>query len=63
MSKQFEKVAALEKDFLSNLRLKKMEFAMKRKQLQLEMQLFEENGAPSLEYQIEALEIKDRLRR
>ena len=36
-----------------------MEFKMKRKELELEMQLFEENGVLNLENQKEALDIKD----
>ena len=58
-SKKAEKVAALEKDFSSNLLLKRIEFEMKRKELELELQVFEENGVLILEYQKEALDIND----
>ena len=54
-AKKAEKLAALEKDFTSKMRLKKIEFELKRKGLEMEMQLFEEEGALKLEYEKEAL--------
>ena len=51
------KLAALEKDFASKLRLKKIEFELKRKELEMEMQLFEE-GALKLQYEKEALDAR-----
>ena len=36
-----------------------MKFEMNGKELELEMQLFEENGALNLEYQKDALDLKD----
>ena len=38
------------------MRLKKIEFELKRKELEMEMQLFEEEGALKLEYEKEALD-------
>ena len=49
-AKKAEKLAALEKDFASKIRLKKIEFELKRKELEMEMQLFEKEGALKLEY-------------
>ena len=43
-AKNAEKPAALEKDCIK-IRLKKIEFELKRKELEMEMQLFEEEGA------------------
>ena len=43
-AKKAEKLAALEKDFASKMRLKKIEFELKRKELEMEMQLFAEEG-------------------
>ena len=57
-AKKAEKLAALEKDFASKMRLKKYEFEMKRKELKMEMQLFEEEGALKLEYEKEALDAR-----
>ena len=34
------------------MRLKKIEFELKRKELEMEMQLFEEEGALKLEYDV-----------
>ena len=49
-AKKAEKLTALEKDFASKIRLKKIEIELKRKELETEMQLFEEEGALKLEY-------------
>ena len=57
--KKAEKLTALAIDFYSQLRLKKVEFEMKAKKLDLEMQRFEEKGAQNLEYQKEAIHKKD----
>ena len=57
-AKKAEKLAALEKDFASKLRLKKIEFELKRKELELDVQLFEEEGALKLEYEKEALDAR-----
>ena len=38
-AKKTEKLAALEKDFESKMRMKKMEFVLKRKDFEMEMQL------------------------
>ena len=57
-AKKAEKLAALEKDFASKMRLKKIEFELKRKELEMEMQLFEEEGAHKLEYEKEALDAR-----
>ena len=40
------------------MRLKKIEFELKRKELEMEMQLFEEEGALKLEYEKEALDAR-----
>ena len=40
------------------MRLKKIEFELKRKELEMEMQLFEEEGALKLEYAKEALDLR-----
>ena len=56
-AKKAEKLAALEKDFAAKMRLKKIEFELKRKELEMEMQLFEE-GALKLEYEKEALDAR-----
>ena len=40
------------------MRLKKIEFELKRKELEIQMQLFEEEGALKLEYKKEALDAK-----
>ena len=57
-AKKVEKLAALEKDFASKMRLKKNEFELKRKETEMEMQLFEEEGALKLEYEKEALDAR-----
>ena len=57
-AKKAEKLAALEKDFASKLRLKKIEFELKRKEHEMEMQLFEEEGALKLEYEKEGLDAR-----
>ena len=57
-AKKAEKHAALEKDFASKLRLKKIEFELKRKELEMEMQFFDEEGALKLEYEKEALDAR-----
>ena len=41
-AKKTEKLTALEKNFVAKMRLKKIEFELKRKELEMEMQLFEE---------------------
>ena len=56
--KKAEKLAALEKDFASKMRLKKIEFVLKRKELEIEMQFFEEECALKLEYEKEALDAR-----
>ena len=55
-AKKAEKLAALEKDFASKMRLTKFEFKLKSKEFEMEMQLFEEEGALKLEYEKEALD-------
>ena len=40
------------------MRLKKIEFQLKRKELEMEMQLFEEEGALKLEYEKEAVDAR-----
>ena len=40
------------------MRLKKIEFELKRKELEMEMQLFEEEGALKLEYKKDALDAR-----
>ena len=40
------------------MRLKKIEFELKKKELELEMQLFEEEGALKLEYEKKALDAR-----
>ena len=57
-AKKAEKLAALEKDFDSKMRLEKIEFELKRKELEMEMQFFEEEGALKLEYEKEALDAR-----
>ena len=57
--KKAEILTTLAIDFYSQLRLKKVEFEMKAKKLDLEMQRFEEKGALNLEYQKEAIHKKD----
>ena len=57
-AKKAEKPAALEKNFASKMRLKQIEFELKRKELEMEMQLFEEEGALKLEYEKEALDAR-----
>ena len=54
-AKKAEKLAALEKDFAAKMMLKKIEFELKRKELEMEMQIFEEEDALKLEYKKEAL--------
>ena len=56
--KKAEKLAALEKDFAAKMRLKKIEFELKKKEHEMEMQLFEEEGALKLEYEKEALDAR-----
>ena len=58
-AKKAEKLAALEKDFASKMRLKKIEFDLKKKELEMAMQLFEEEGALKLEYEKEDLDAID----
>ena len=48
-AKKAEKLAALENNFASKMSLKKIEFELKRKEPEMEMQLFEEEGALKLE--------------
>ena len=57
-AKKAEKLPALEKNFASKMRLKKIEFELKRKDLEMEMQLFEEKGALKLEYEKKALDAR-----
>ena len=57
-AKKSEKLAALEKDFASKMRLKKIEFKLKRKELEMDLQLFDEEGALKLEYEKEALDAR-----
>ena len=57
-AKKAEKLLALEKVFESNMRLKKFEFELIRKEHEMEMQLFEEEGALKLEYEKEALDAR-----
>ena len=57
-AKRAEKLTALEKDFAAKMRLKKIEFELKRKGLEMEMKLFEEEGALKLECEKEALDAR-----
>ena len=57
-AKKAEKLAALEKDFAEKMRLKKIEFELKRKELEMEIQLFEEQDALKLEYEKEAIDAR-----
>ena len=57
-AKKAEKLAVLEKDFAEKIRLKKIEFELKRKELEMEKQLFEEEAALKLEYEKEALDAR-----
>ena len=57
-AKKSEKLAALEKDFAAKMRLKQIESGLKRKELEMEMQLFEEKGALKLEYEKGALDAR-----
>ena len=57
-AKKAEKLAVLDIDFAAKMRLKKIEFKVKRKELEMEMQLLEEEGALKLEYDKEALDAR-----
>ena len=57
-AKKAEKLAALEKDFAAKMRLKKIEFELKRKELEMEIQHFEEEGALKLKYEKQALDAR-----
>ena len=57
-AKVAEELAALEKVFASKMRLKKIEFEMKRKELETEVQFHEDEGALKLQYEKEALDAR-----
>ena len=57
-AKKAEKLAALEKEFNSKMRLKSIEFEMKQKEIEMELHRLEE-GALKLQYEKEALDARD----
>ena len=57
-AKKAEKHAALEKEFNSKMRLRRIEFEMKQKEIEMELHRLEE-GALKLQYEKEALDARD----
>ena len=58
-AKKAEKLAALDKEFNTNMRLRKIEYEMKQKELEMELHRLEEEGALKLQYEKEALDARD----
>ena len=55
-AKKAEKLAAFEKYFASKMRLKKIEFELKRKELEMEIQVFQKKDALKPDYEKQALD-------
>ena len=58
-AKKAEKLAALDKEFNTKMRLRKIEYEMKQKELEMELHRLEEEGALKLQYEKEALDARD----
>ena len=57
-AKKAEKFAALDKEFNTKMRPRKIEYEMKQKELEMELHRLEEEGALKLQYEKEALDAR-----
>ena len=58
-AKKAEKLAALDKEFNTNMRLRKIEYELKQKELEMELHRLEEEAALKLQYEKEAVDARD----
>ena len=58
-AKKAEKVTALDKKFNTKMRLRKIEYELKQKELEIELHRLEGQGAFELQYEKEALDARD----